>query len=88
MELNENSKPLGDRVLVEPTKPETKKNGIILIETAQKKNTGKVILIGVKTASIKIGDSVLYQDNAGISIPYNGMDCLLLSEEHEVISIL
>lgn len=86
--LNENSKPLADRVLVQPEKAETEKNGIILIQTAQKQNIGKVILIGVKTQSIKLGDTVQYYPNAGISVPYKGKDCLLLSEENEVICIL
>lgn len=87
--LKETSKLLKDRVLVKPTNPEEKTSGgIILVNTAQKRNTGKVILIGVKTKAIKEGDSVLYHEGAGISISYNGMDCLLLSEEHEIISIL
>jgi len=81
-------KPLGDRVLVEPKKPEEKQNGIILIDQSKKQDTGVVILIGVKTQIIKIGDVVQYYPNAGIQVPYKDRQCLLLSEENEVIAIL
>lgn len=81
-------RPLGDRVLVNPSKAEEKKNGIILVDTQKKQDTGKVILIGVKSKTIKEGDMVQFYPNSGIKIHYNGMDCLLLSEAHEVIAIL
>lgn len=81
-------RPLGDRVLVNPVKAEDTKKGIILVDTQKRQDTGKVILIGVKSKTIKEGDMVQFYPNAGIKIHYNGMDCLLLSEANEVIAVL
>jgi co-chaperonin GroES (HSP10) len=79
---------LGDRVLVEIIEAEDKKNGLIIINSAQKRETGKVLIIGVKTKTIQIGDTVQYYPQAGTPMMYQGKECLFLSEEHEVIAIL
>lgn len=81
-------KPLSDRVLVEVIKPENKKNGLIIIDSAQKKETGKVLVIGVKTKEIQVGNIVQYYPNSGTPMTFKGKQCLFLSEEHEIIAIL
>jgi len=85
---NKKMKPLRDLVLIKPIKPDETKNGLIIIPNAQLQNKGKVVAIGVKTKLIKIGDTVMYYQNSGTLIDYNNEEHLLVSEEHEVISIL
>lgn len=81
-------KPLLDRIVVEILKPEEKKGSIILTGQEQTANKGKVLFIGVKTQFIKVGDTVQYKPNSGTKISYEDKDCLFLSEEHEVVSVL
>lgn len=79
---------LHNRILVEPIKEEKTEGGLIIPTSEQNKNIGKVILVGEKTESAKVGDTVKYHANCGININYLGKDCLFLNEEHEVIAIL
>ena len=79
---------LHNRVLVEIIKQETIKSGIILPASEQKKNIGKVILIGEKVQSVSVGDTVKYHANEGISFNYHGKDCLFQNEKHQIIAVL
>jgi|TARA_R110002096_G_scaffold41463_1_gene112147 co-chaperonin GroES (HSP10) len=81
-------KVLGDRVLVEVVKAKDKKNGLIIIDSAQKKETGKVLIVGVKTKTIQVGDTIQYYPQAGTPMTFQEKECLFLSEEQEVIAIL
>lgn len=81
--------PLGDRVLVSPIKEEEKtKAGIILPESQKMNNLGRVVIIGVKTKKIKVGDTVMYHDHVGVPHNYRGDDLLFLKEDSEIISII
>lgn len=79
---------LNKRVLLELTEKETVKNGLILPNSEKKKNTGKVLLIGGKVKAVSIGDTVKFYELAGMEMIYQNKNCLLLSEEEEIIAIL
>jgi len=84
-------KPLGDRVLIKPSKGEEKtKSGIVLPDSAQDKPTeGEVIVVGPgkKTdegklipVDVKKGDIVIYTGYSGTKYKMSGEEYLLISE--------
>ena len=81
-------KPLGDRVVVEPsTQQEKTESGIILPDTAQEKpQEGKVLAVG-DCETIKKDDLVLYPKYSGTEITHNGQDVLIVSEK-EVLAVV
>ncbi len=91
-------KPLGDRVLVKPSKPGEKiKGGIIIPDTAKEKpQEGTVIAVGPgKIAEngnrtelgIKKGDKVIFDKYAGNEIKYDDTEYLLI-HENDIIGIV
>jgi chaperonin GroES len=93
-----NLKPLGDRIVVEPTEQEEQTSlGIFLPETAKEKpQQGKVIAAGPGARKengeriemdVKIGDKVLYARYAGTSVKLNGKEYLILKES-DVLAIV
>ena len=81
-------KPLGDRVVVEPTtQSEKTESGIILPDTAQEKpQEGRVLAVG-DCETIKKDDLVLYPKYSGTEITHNGQDVLIVSEK-EVLAVV
>ena len=81
-------KPLGDRVVVEPTEQQEKtESGIILPDTAQEKpQEGKVLAVG-DCETIKKDDLVLYPKYSGTEINHKGKDVLIISEK-EVLAVV
>ena len=81
-------KPLGDRVVVEPTtQSEKTESGIILPDTAQEKpQEGRVLAVG-DCVSVKKDDLVLYPKYSGTEITHNGQDVLIMSEK-EVLAVV
>lgn len=79
---------LQDRILVSPITSEETKNGIIIPQTAQQKNTGKVLIVSDKCEVVKIGDTVKYHNHAGVHIKHNNTDCLIMKESIDIIAIL
>ena len=75
-------KPLGDRVVVEPTtQSEKTESGIILPDTAQEKpQEGRVLAVG-DCVSVKKDDLVLYPKYTGTEITHEGQDILIMSEK-------
>jgi chaperonin GroES len=85
-------RPLGDRVVIEPTpREEMTKSGIVLPDTAKEKpqegtilavgpgafdNDGKRVPIDVKT-----GDKVLYAKYAGTEFKVEGEELLIVSQK-------
>ncbi|HRW50812.1 MAG: co-chaperone GroES [Caldilinea sp.] len=93
-----NLKPLGDRIVVEPTEQEEQTSlGIFLPETAKEKpQQGKVIAAGPGARKengeriemdVKIDDKVLYARYAGTSVKLNGKEYLILKES-DVLAIV
>ena len=81
-------KPLGDRVVVEPTtQSEKTESGIILPDTAQDKpQEGKVLAVG-DCVSVKKDDLVLYPKYTGTEVNHEGQDVLIMSEK-EVLAVV
>jgi chaperonin GroES len=85
-------KPLGDRLIVEPTEAEEKTaGGIVLPDSAKEKpQRGKVVAAGPgkvldngKTAAmeVKVGDSVFYGKYSGTEIKVAGKDLVILRQD-------
>ena len=81
-------KPLGDRVVVEPTtQSEKTESGIILPDTAQEKpQEGRVLAVG-DCASVKKDDLVLYPKYTGTEITHEGQEVLIMSEK-EILAVV
>jgi chaperonin GroES len=91
-------RPLGDRVVIEPTpREEMTKSGIVLPDTAKEKpqegtilavgpgafdNDGKRVPIDVKT-----GDKVLYAKYAGTEFKIEGEELLIVSQK-DILAIV
>ncbi len=93
-----NLKPLGDRLIVEPTEQEdTTASGIILPETAKEKpQRGQVLAAGPGRRDdegkrvemdVKEGDTVLYAKYAGTEIKLEDKKYLILKET-DVLAIV
>lgn len=81
-------KPLGDRVVVEPTtQSEKTESGIILPDTAQEKpQEGRVLAVG-DCVSVKKDDLVLYPKYTGTEITHEGQEVLIMSEK-EILAVV
>jgi chaperonin GroES len=84
-------KPLHDRLIVRPAKPEeVTKGGIILPDTAKEKPVqGEVLAAGpgkydeagkLTPIGVKIGDNVLYGKYSGTEVTLDGEDVLIMRE--------
>jgi chaperonin GroES len=96
--MGSNLKPLGDRVVIEPTpKEEVTKSGIVLPDTAKEKpQEGKIIAIGQGrrdekgeriAMDVQVGDKVLYAKYAGTEFKQDGKEYLILSEK-DILAII
>lgn len=75
-------KPLFNRVIIKPHKTEEKIGGLYIPDVARKnKNEAEVIFVPVKT-QLAIGDTVIYEPNAGMEISVDGEQYLIINEEH------
>ena len=92
-----NLKPLGDRVIVEPSESEEMTaSGIVLPDTAQEKpQEGKIVAVGDgKTEDgkkvpmeVKVGDKVIYSKYGGTEIKLDGEDYLILRED-DILAVI
>ena len=93
-----NLKPLGDRIVVQPSEQEEQTTlGIFLPETAKEKpQQGKVVAAGPGARKengeriamdVKIDDKVLYAKYAGTTIKLDGKELLILKES-DVLAIV
>jgi chaperonin GroES len=85
-------RPLGDRVVIEPTpREDMTKSGIVLPDTAKEKpQEGKVIAVGPgkilddgtrEAIDVKNGDKVLYAKYAGTEFKLDGEELLIVSQK-------
>jgi len=83
-------RPLGDRVVIEPTpREDVTKSGIVIPDTAKEKpQEGKVLAVGPgrilddgkrEHMDVKPGDKVLYAKYAGSEFKLDGEDLLIIS---------
>ena len=85
-------RPLGDRVVIEPTpREEMTKSGLVLPDTAKEKpqegtiiaaGPGKILEDGKREAiDVKVGDKVLYAKYAGTEFKVDGEELLIVSQK-------
>lgn len=85
-------RPLGDKVVIEPTEQEDKTaSGLYLPDTAKKKpQEGKVVAVGNgrvldsgerNTLSVKVGDRVIFSKYGGNEVTVDGKDLTILDED-------
>ncbi len=90
-------RPLGNRLLVQRSKAQTSKGGILLPDSAQERpREGQVIAVGpgktsengqLEPIAVKVGDRVLFGSYAGTEVKQNDEEYLILSEE-DILGIL
>jgi len=96
--MSMNLKPLGNRIVVEPSEGEAKTaSGIILPETAKEKpQEGVVVAAGPgrrlesgerEPRDVKVGDKVLYAKYGGTEVKIGGKTFLILRED-DVLAIV
>jgi chaperonin GroES len=85
-------RPLGDRVVIQPTpREEMTKSGIVLPDTAKEKpQEGSIIAAGPgrlndegkrEPMDVKVGDKVLYAKYAGTEFKIDDVDLLIVSQK-------
>ena len=93
-----NVKPLEDRIVVEPSEPETTTvSGLVIPDTAKEKpQQGKVLHVGpgrttddgkVVPLGVSVGDTVLYSKYGGTEVSLGGKDLLILSSR-DVLAVI
>ena len=91
-------RPLGDRVVVQPTaREEMTKSGIVLPDTAKEKpQEGKILAVGPgkiledgkrEAIDVKVGDKVLYAKYAGTEFKVDGEELLIVSQK-DILAIV
>jgi chaperonin GroES len=91
-------RPLGDRVVIEPTpREEMTKSGIVLPDTAKEKpQEGSVLAVGPGAfdndgkriaIDVKKGDKVLYAKYAGTEFKVDGEELLIVSQK-DILAIV
>ncbi len=90
-------KPLADQVIIKPAAAEEKtKSGIIIPDTAKEKpQRGEVVAVGEGKVSdftgnaiaprVKVGDMVIYRKYAGLELPYEGEDYIVVAEKDIIV---
>lgn len=77
---------IGQRVLVLPdTAKETTDSGLLIPEKARERpQTGRVLLVGPGTPEdpmiIQVGESVLFPIRTGVSVEYEGQECIIFRQ--------
>jgi chaperonin GroES len=90
-------KPLGNRILVQRSKAQTTKGGILLPDSAQEKpKEGVVVAVGpgkydesgkLEAMNVKTGDRVLFSSYSGTEVKHQEEDYLILSED-DILGVL
>ena len=91
-------RPLGDRVVIQPTpREEMTKSGIVLPDTAKEKpQEGKILAAGPgrltdegkrEPMDVKDGDKVLYAKYAGTEFKIDGEELLIVSQK-DILAIV
>ena len=91
-------RPLGDRVVIEPTpREEMTKSVIVLPDTAKEKpQEGKVLAVGPgrilddgkrESVDVKVGDKVLYAKYAGTEFKIDDGELLIVSQK-DILAIV
>lgn len=92
-------KPLGNRVLIQRSKPQLTKGGILLPDSAQEKpKEGVIVAVGpgklnqdgkIEPLNVKVGDRILFSSYAGTEIKdTNEQEELLIMSEDDILGVL
>lgn len=92
-------KPLGNRVLIQRSKAQTSKGGILLPDSAQEKpKEGVVVATGpgktdengkIEALNVKVGDRVLFSSYSGTEVKHlSGDDEFLIMSEDDILGVL
>lgn len=81
-------RPMGDRILVEPTITKSEKVGSLYIPDTkiEKPINGKVLAIGDEVKKIKVGDVVYYGRYAGTNLEIDNEAFFFIKEE-DIIAV-
>ncbi len=92
-----NLKPLGDRVIVQPSEGEERTpSGIVLPDTAKEKpQEGKVVAVGSGRTEdgekiepeVAAGDKVIYSKYGGTEVKVEGVEYLILAER-DILAVI
>ena len=85
-------RPLGDRVVIQPTpREEMTRSGIVLPDTAKEKpQEGEVVAVGpgklldngkMAAMDVKVGDRVVYSKYGGTEVKVNGDELVVLRQD-------
>jgi chaperonin GroES len=96
--ISKKLRPLGDRVVVQPSaREEMTKSGIVIPDTAKEKpQEGNIIAVGPgrvlddgmrESMDVKAGDTVLYAKYAGTELKIEGEDLLIVSQK-DILAIV
>jgi chaperonin GroES len=96
--ISKRLRPLGDRVVVQPSaREEMTKSGIVIPDTAKEKpQEGNIIAVGPgrvlddgmrESMDVKAGDTVLYAKYAGTEFKVEGEDLLIVSQK-DILAIV
>lgn len=92
MRINENLKPILDRVFIKPIPDDEKTSGGLYIpnQAKEKPQRGEVIAVGpgrvnintgeLEPMSVAPGDRVLYNNFSGLIVTYKGEDFLMMND--------
>jgi chaperonin GroES len=91
-------KPLGDRVVIQPTpREDVTKSGIVLPDTAKEKpQEGTILAVGLgeiledgtrKKMDVSVGDRVLYSKYSGTEFKVDGEDLLIVASK-DILAIV
>ena len=91
-------RPLGDRIVIQPTpREEMTKSGIVLPDTAKEKpQEGTILAVGPgrilddgkrEAMDVKVGQKVLYGKYAGTEFKVDGDDLLIVSQK-DILAIV
>ena len=92
-------KPLGDRVIIQPSEEDVEKSpgGIIIPDTAKEKpQKGKVVAVGAGRTTdegniikmpVKVNDTVIYSKYAGTEYSEDGAEFLIVKES-DILAIV
>lgn len=90
-------KPLGNRIVIQRSKAQASKGGILLPDSAQEKpREGDVIAVGpgkrnedghLEPLAVQVGDRVLFSSYSGTEVKLHDEEFLILSEE-DILGIL
>lgn len=84
-------RPIKNNIIIEPIETVETKGGIIIKATETERLTAKVIAVGEGTKRnpmlVKVGQEIVYLNNVGKPLEFEGIRYLLINERH-VVGIL